>query len=98
MADRFVVDAAVAALLPREDAARLGGDFVLESTKSAPVTDRLCQVKDCNVAMRVGQRVCDAHWAALPGKDRSRLSMSRHGRVADEMWAKAVARLEGAVA
>ncbi|WP_454278049.1 hypothetical protein [Sphingomonas sp. Marseille-Q8236] len=98
MADRFVVDAAVAALLPCEDATRLGGDFVPDSTKSAPLTGRVCQVKGCNVAMRVNQRVCDAHWAALPGKVRSRLSMSRHGRVADEMWAKAVARLEGAVA
>lgn len=98
MADRFVVDAAVAALLPPEDASRLGGDFVLDSTKSSPLTGRVCQVKGCNVAMRRGQRVCETHWIAIPGDARKRLSMSRHGPIADAMWAKAVAIVEGTLA
>jgi hypothetical protein len=73
-------------------------DFVPESTNSAAGADRLCQVKGCAVVMRRGQRVCQPHWAALPGDARKRLSMSRHGPIADAMWTKAVAVLEGQLA
>lgn len=73
-------------------------DFVPESTKSPAGADRLCQVQGCAATMRRGQRVCHTHWAALPGDARKRLSMSRHGPIADAMWAKAVAVLEGQLA
>ncbi|QPT09847.1 hypothetical protein [Sphingomonas paucimobilis] len=61
-------------------------------------TPRSCQVSDCDVVMRPGQRVCETHWVALPGDARKRLSMSRHGPIADAMWAKAVAVLDGQLA
>lgn len=73
-------------------------DFVPKSTKSAVGADRLCQVKGCAVVMRRGQRVCETHWVALPGDARKRLSMSRQGPIADAMWSKAVAVLEGQLA
>lgn len=58
MADRFVVDAAVAALLPPDDAARLGDDFVLESTNGCPPLGELQrQCAAFNAAWAVGQPV-----------------------------------------
>lgn len=59
---------------------------------------RSCQISGCNVAMRPGQRVCQDHWQAFPGRTRSRLSMSRRGKVADQMWNRAIAALEGRLA
>ncbi|WP_232252421.1 hypothetical protein [Sphingomonas paucimobilis] len=58
MADRFVVDAAVAALLPPEEAKRFGGDFVPESTNVPSARDELQrQCDDFNAIWPVGQRV-----------------------------------------
>lgn len=59
---------------------------------------RVCEIKGCDVVMRAGQRVCKDHWLAFPGRTRSRLSYSRRGKVADEMWARAIATLEGRLA
>jgi len=57
MADRFVVDAAVAALLPLEDAVRLGGDFLSDSTKEGIRSELQRQCDAFNSANPIGQKV-----------------------------------------
>lgn len=58
MADRFIVDAAVAALLPLDEAKRLGGHFVPESTNARSARDELQRkCDDFNAIWPVGQRV-----------------------------------------
>lgn len=59
---------------------------------------RTCEISCCDVVMRSGQRVCKEHWLAFPGRTRSRLSMALRGPVADQMWARAIAALEGRLA
>ncbi len=59
---------------------------------------RLCQVDGCDAGLRAGQLVCHAPWSAMPGRVRSALSMSRRGKIADEMWARVIAALKAAAA
>jgi len=56
-----------------------------------------CAAASCTVTPSAGRPFCAAHWAALPGRERSRVSMSlrsRHSCVTREVIARAAALLD----
>lgn len=62
---------------------------------------RACIVSDCGAEVNGRSRLCKPHWDALPGRERSRLSLSarvKRNPVVDELWDKARASLEEAAA
>jgi len=58
---------------------------------------RRCIVTGCEGDASARRHLCHAHWLALPGRDRSRLSLQtgfKASPIAEEAWRKARLKLE----
>lgn len=56
-----------------------------------------CPVAGCGEHISIWQVFCEKHWAALPGRDRSRISLSmrtKRGPVREQLIARAKDYLE----